>query len=96
MEYIVDYVIDFDRINKLTYHTNDNPKEGYGGSYAYGISKSLIKDYIEIYMDRIKNNLGKMRYSEETFKEAIDILHYNRILISKSDMRDKKIVNILE
>lgn len=53
--------------------------------------RKVIKDYLEIYMSR-----KSKRIDDEKVLEAIETLHYNGILISKSDIRDGKIKEILD
>ena len=42
-----DYIIDFDRINELTTHPNDNPNStGFTqGTFCYGITQRLVNLY---------------------------------------------------
>ena len=90
---ISDYIIDFERINELTSHpqdeTEDN-KKGYLPVTIYAISRKIIKDMLETYMkkNRSPNTL-------EEYLEAVETLVYNRILITKSEMRDRQINKIL-
>lgn len=91
----LEYVIDFERLNQLTSHPNDNPNSNnaYSGNptgYCHSITRKVIKQYLDIYLD----TANRVR-TEELLEEAINSLHYNKILISKSDIRDNKINNIL-
>lgn len=88
------YIIDFDRINELcASHPSD--KEGtYGTVAAYSITKNLIKRYLEVYENRHakRNRLS----TDDEIQEAIDTLTYNKILITRADIRDQKIDKVLE
>ena len=88
-----DYIIDFDRVNELTSHNNDSVVEspGFGSVFIHSMTRRLIKDYMEIYQGRYRGSSDKKKV-----EEVIETLHYNRILISKSDMRDNKIKEVLE
>ena len=89
-----DYIIDFERINELTTHPGDNrDKDSFMPTSVYSISKQIIKDYIRIWSEQ------EFRSSNTTdikLQEVIDTLVYNKILIAKSTIRDKKINQILE
>lgn len=88
-----DYIIDFERVNELTSTVYDSEPNGNApfGKYVYHVSRKVIKDYLEIYMSR-----KSKRIDDEKVLEAIETLHYNGILISKSDIRDGKIKEILD
>ena len=89
------YIIDFERINYLTSHPNDKPEEGYLPLYIFNTTRSLIKQYMEIYQGYNSQN-GKSHRSEEKYDEAVAILRYNKILLDESDIRNEKIEKILE
>lgn len=91
-----EYIIDFERLNNLTVHQNDNPNvaaNAYGGpNYCYSITRAIIKDYMKIYM----NHLGTRHDSEdEKFQRAVEVLHWNKILVSAADIRDHKINELI-
>jgi len=91
------YIIDLERINQLTSHPADAVAlNQYTQSPVYSITKGLIKKYLEIFESRNFKSNRVATHSEEDIKEAILILRYNKILISEADMRDKKIIEILE
>ena len=83
------YIIDFERINELTSHNNDNPQDGYSGTFCYSISKKILKKYMDIFM-------GETKVNEDAFEHIIDTLLYNGILVHKSTIRDNKISEILD
>lgn len=84
----MNYIIDFDRVNELTTTKQDKPDEGYAGVYPYGICRSMIKEYLMIYH-------GEKKLKDITIESVIDTLVYNRILISKAQLREEKIDSIL-
>ncbi len=86
------YIIDFDRVNQLTSTMHDDPKGGYGGSFAHSVSRKIIKDYLEYYT----NNKDSKRVDGTKMDEIIQTLTYNKILISPADIRNEKINNILD
>ena len=88
-----DYIIDFERVNELTSTVYDSePSENvHFGKYVYHVSRKIIKDYLEIY-----NSRESRRLDNKKVLEAIETLHYNGILISKSDIRDGKIKEVLD
>lgn len=89
------YLIDFERINELTAHPIDGKDIGsYAPTSVYSITKNLVKRYMEVFEDR--NRKRNRAYSDEEVKEAIDILIYNKILISPAEIRDEKINKILD
>lgn len=92
-----DYIIDFDRVNKLTTHPNDNPASGntFGTTFIYSTTRKIIKEYLEIYTSF--NGIGKpsIRVTIDDYNRACEVLHFNKILVNKSDLRDKKIDNVL-
>ena len=88
-----DYIIDFERVNELSVHPNDNPNSpSLVSGYCYSTTRKIIKDCLDIYLGN--GNIGNR--SEEKYNQAVETLHYNRILISKADLRDDKINEILE
>lgn len=100
---INEYVIDFERLNELTTHPNDNPISGglNTGSFCYSSTRRCIKEYMDIYMDatmRKGTTLGLhiAGPTKEVYNKVIEVLHFNKILISSADIRDKKIDTIVE
>lgn len=93
------YIIDFERINELTAHPSDSTNNnGYGGqsNLCYSITKKCIKFYIDTYLEYdAANSRSRLGLSESRYLEAIDVLHWNKILISISDIRDDKIDKIV-
>lgn len=90
----MNYIIDFERINKLSTHPNDHLSEKSleGALFTYGITRKTIKEYLEVYHNYgTKRNLSDSEYKR--LQMVIDTLEYNRILIDK---RDHKIGEILE
>ena len=83
----MNYIIDFERVNELTTTKEDNPNEGYAGVYPYGICRTMIKEYLMIYHGEKKSTIS--------YESVIDTLVYNRILITKGQLREEKIDNIL-
>jgi len=93
----MEYVIDFDRINELCVHPNDDPKGGISGIFVNSLNRQIIKEYLNIYTDSVTSH-GNIRkkHSEVTLIEVIETLHFNRILVSKADIRDCKINEVLK
>jgi hypothetical protein len=90
-----DYIIDLERINQLTSSQYDDPKginQPLNQPYSlHSISKNIIKQCIEIYFNKDSRHSDKSKLIE-----AIETLEYNKILISKSTIRDTKINDIIE
>jgi hypothetical protein len=93
----MEYVIDFDRVNELCTHPNDNPKDGISGIFVKSLSRQVIKEYLSIYTDSITNH-GKVskKYDDNVLENVIETLHFNKILVSKADIRDNKINQVLQ
>jgi hypothetical protein len=86
-----EYIIDFERVNHLTFHPIDNtpaPNAYVTPTSSYGISKSIIKEYLSLYNEHIFR--GKV-----INPSIIKTLIWNKILISQSELRDKRIDDIL-
>ena len=92
---ISDYIIDFERINQLTSSQYDDPsgKNNYANQpYSiHSISKNIIKQYLEIYLNR-----ESKRADNSKLIEAIETLQFNKILISKADIRDYKLQTLID
>lgn len=93
-----DYIIDFERVNKLTTHPNDNPNSGgaFAATFMYGISRKILKDYLEIFATYNKIGARPGKVSDEDYLKACEVLHFNKILINKADIRDNKIDEVLD
>jgi hypothetical protein len=86
-----DYIIDLERINQLTSSQYDDPK-GINQPYSlHSISKNIIKQYLDIFMNKDSRHSDKSKLIE-----AIETLEYNKIILSKSTIRDTKINDIIE
>ena len=93
-------IIDFDRLNFLTTHINDNPSS-YSGMFNYSQSRKIIKVYMDIYLDynsrsKFQGFQGSQGPSTEEYETAVKTLRYNKILLDDSDIRDNKINKILD
>jgi len=87
----MNYIIDFERINELTLHPADGrDNSAYGPTSIYSVTKNLVKRYKD------RNRKKNRNYNDEEIQEAIDILIYNKILISPADIRNQKIDKVLE
>jgi len=86
------FIIDFERLNYLTTHPNDNNTAGYNGSYCYSITRKCIKIYMDIYLSNIDQS---KKFSDEIYMEAVENLNWNKILISVADDRENKIEKII-
>lgn len=89
-----DYVIDFARINELTVHPNDNPNStGFSpGTFCYHINRKLIREYLDIYIQYPNTN----KITEQAYRDAVKNLNFNKILLSKNDIREKRIDEIIK
>ena len=88
-----DYIIDLERINQLTYTIHDDTSgKNYGGQpySVHSISKNIIKQYLDIFMNKDSKHLDK-----SILIEAIETLEYNKIILSKSTIRDNTINELL-
>jgi len=97
------YVIDFERINELTSHPNDDPSTsgGFSTPFTHSISRKILKEYINIYVgydsnesQRIGNRTRRISITE--YDNIVETLKYNKILVTSADIREKKIDKILE
>jgi hypothetical protein len=90
-----DYIIDFDRVNKLTTSIYDDPNDQSSpfvvGKFAFSVSRKIIKDYIEVFQ-----SVSERNKASDKIEHIVNTLEYNGILIHKSTIRDKKINEILE
>jgi len=85
------YIIDLERINELTGpHPGDNPN-AYTSTSVHSISKSLIKKWVELWENRTDRNKN-----DTLIETAFENLRYNKILLTESDIRDKKINKLLK
>lgn len=95
-----EFIIDFDRLNQLTCHPNDNATNALSvyPNYMYAETRKLIKSYMTIYTEYTLPTRGTQgsKISEDSYLKVVEILHFNRILISSADIRDGKINKVLE
>ena len=95
----MNYIIDFERVNQLTTHLKDKEVDGPMGNTVlspHGVSRKIIKDYLEIYHTFVSNKLkGRVTsdVSEERFNMIVDTLLYNGILVDKRDKRIEQVLN---
>ena len=91
-----DYIIDFERVNELTSTKFDDPDDKSNpfseGKYMFSVSRKIIKGYL----DTIFSNGGISGTHSDKLEHIINTLEYNGILISKSEIRDRKISKVLE
>jgi hypothetical protein len=90
-------IVDFERINSLTSHPNDNPSTQSlsGGTFVYSITRKLLRDYLEIYLSYNQISQRSIKVPDEEYNKVCEILLFNKVLISKSDIRDNRINDIL-
>ena len=86
------YIIDFERVNHLTSCINDNPKDGINGLFVYNTSRRIVKEYLDIYIGVQSGRQLECR----DYLNIVQTLLYNKILIDVSEIRDKKIGQILQ
>jgi hypothetical protein len=85
------YLIDLERINELTApHPGDN-SSAYQPTSVFSVSKMLIKKWVEIWENR-----NSKTETDDKVKLAFENLRFNKILLSESDIRDKKLQFILD
>lgn len=85
------YLIDLERINELTApHPGDN-SNAYQPTTVFSVSKMLIKKWVEIWENR-----NSKTETDDKVKLAFENLRFNKILLSESDIRDKKLQFILD
>jgi hypothetical protein len=98
MDYL-DYIIDIERVNELTVHQkiDEQIKEGAigGVSFSFGISRRLLKEYLSIYQ-MVNGGSPNRGVSENKMEHILKTLHYNKIIISPADIRDKEIDKVLK
>ena len=90
-----DYIIDFDRVNKLTTSIYDDPNDKSNpfsdGKFAFSVSRKIIREYLENF-----NSMSERNTKEDKMNHIINTLEYNGILIHKSTIRDQKIEELLK
>lgn len=98
-----DYIIDFERVNQLTAHPNDDPSKssGFAAPFTYSISRKILKEYLEIYIGYNPSESYKIGNRTRTvpieqYNNIIETLKHNKILISSADIRNEKINSILD
>lgn len=92
---VSDYIVDYERVNELTSHANDDPTSGIGGSYVMG-ARSTVKKYIKTFEEIvIKNTIkeNEIEIKSPAIKHMINTLIYNKILIHVNSAKRE---NILE
>ncbi len=89
-----DYIVDIDRLNELTVHPNDNLQTGFSGTFCCTQARKIVKTCMDIYTEY---NFNRRKISDEDiYNRAVEILHFNRILVSASDIRDGRINKVLK
>jgi hypothetical protein len=88
------YIIDFERVNQLTSTSYSTEKENSSpfsdGHTGYTLSRKLINSFLDKFIGR--------RFDTDPMEMEfiINTLSYNKIIISKSDIRDRKINNLIK
>lgn len=89
-----DYIIDFDRVNELTtivYSERVKQSSAFSdGNIGYTLSRKIISDFLN------KFTQSKSSTTDEEMNFIIETLVYNKILITKADIRDTKIDKVLD
>lgn len=89
-----DYIIDFDRVNELTtivYSERVKQSSAFSdGNIGYTLSRKIISDFLN------KFTQSKSSTTDEEMNFIIETLVYNKILITKADIRDTKINKVLD
>jgi hypothetical protein len=85
------YIIDFERVNQLTTTTysKENSSPLSDGQVGYTLSRKLISSFLDKFTNR------RMDTDNDELEFIIQTLVYNKILITKSDIRDNKINDII-
>ena len=90
-----DYIIDFERVNKLTTSIYDDPNDKSSpfsdGKFAFSVSKKIIREYLDNF-----NSMSERNTNEDKMNHIINTLEYNGVLIHKSTIRDQKIEELLK
>jgi len=86
---MLDLILDFERVNELTAHSNDNPT-AFNGAFVFSKSRKVLGDMIEIYVNYhdIEKNPSRKKASPEVYDLVVKTLYHNRILVS---IREEKI-----
>jgi hypothetical protein len=88
------YIIDFERVNQLTFthysveKANSTPLSD--GQTGYTLSRKIINSFL----DKFIGKRFDTDYEEMEF--IINTLVYNKILITKADIRNEKINNLIK
>ena len=89
-----DYIIDFDRVNELTtivYSERVKQSSAFSdGNIGYTLSRKMISEFLN------KFTQSKSSTTDEEMNFIIETLVYNKILITKADIRDTKINKVLD
>lgn len=87
------YIIDFDRVNELTtivYSERVKQSSAFSdGNIGYTLSRKMISDFLN------KFTQFKSTTTDEEMNFIIETLVYNKILITKADIRDTKIDKVI-
>lgn len=93
-----DYIIDFERVNELTSTKFDDPDDKSNPfsecKYMFSVSRKLIREYLDVIISKRKGSISGIH--SDKLEHVINKLEYNGILISKSEIRDRKISKVLE
>jgi hypothetical protein len=93
MKQKLNYIIDFERVNQLTTTTYSKEKENSSplsdGQMGYTLSRKLINQFLDKFTNR------RMDTDNDEIEFIIQTLVYNKILITKSDIRENKINEII-
>jgi hypothetical protein len=96
---VTDYIIDYERINELTSHKNDDPKGGIAGAYVMG-ARSTVKKYLKTFeeqMVRGSNREKEIEIKSPAMKHMINTLIYNRVLIHiDAERRENALEQLLD
>lgn len=93
---VENYIVDYERVNELTVHTNDDHRGGIGGLYVMG-ARAGVKKYLKTWEDLmfIKASTGVVEFTPEQ-KHIFNTLLYNGIIVNiKERKRESAIAEIL-
>lgn len=90
-----DYIIDFDRVNELTtivYSERVKQSSAFSdGNIGYTLSRKMISDFL----NKFTQPKSSSTTTDEEMNFIIETLVYNKILITKADIRDTKIDKVI-
>jgi hypothetical protein len=88
------YIIDFERVNQLT-STHYSPEKANSSPFSDGqTGYTLSRKLINSFLDKFTGKRFDTDYEEMEF--IINTLVYNKILITKADIRNEKINNLIK